>query len=80
VLLAFGKLGARGLDVHVESMEGHDKIDDAKRLNKSTVDEVLTMDYRCEDGCFPVSASCVTISNPNLYNSSETGVILGSEP
>jgi hypothetical protein len=23
------------------------------------------IDYRCEDGCFPLSASCVTISNPD---------------
>jgi hypothetical protein len=27
-----------------------------------------------EDGRFPVSASCVTISNPNLLSSSETAV------
>jgi hypothetical protein len=32
------------------------------------------IDYRCEDGRFPVSGSCVTISNPDSLSSSETGV------
>jgi hypothetical protein len=32
------------------------------------------VDYRCEDGKFPVSASCVPISNPDSLSSSETGV------
>jgi hypothetical protein len=32
------------------------------------------IDYRCEDGCFPVYTSCVTISNPDSLPSSETGV------
>ncbi len=31
-------------------------------------------DYRCEDGRFQVSASCVTISNPDSLSSSDTGV------
>jgi hypothetical protein len=35
---------------------------------------VQCIDYRCEDGRFPVLASCVTISNPNLLSSSDTGV------
>jgi hypothetical protein len=35
------------------------------------------IDYRCEDGRFPVSGSCLTISNPDLLPSSETGVNLG---
>ncbi len=35
---------------------------------------VLPIDYRFEDGRSPVSASCLTISNPNLLSSSETGV------
>jgi hypothetical protein len=35
---------------------------------------VQHIDYECEDGRFPVPASCVTISNPNLLSSSETGV------
>jgi hypothetical protein len=34
----------------------------------------LTIDYRREDGHFPVSVSCVTISNPDLLSRSETGV------
>jgi hypothetical protein len=34
----------------------------------------LCLDYRCEDGRFPVPASCVTISNPDSLSSSETGV------
>jgi hypothetical protein len=29
---------------------------------------------RCEDGRFPVSAICVTISNPDSLSSSKTGV------
>jgi hypothetical protein len=32
------------------------------------------MDYRCEGGRFLVSGNCVTISNPDLLSSSETGV------
>jgi hypothetical protein len=35
------------------------------------------IDWRCEDGRFPVSASCVTIPNPDSLSSSETGVNLG---
>jgi hypothetical protein len=31
----------------------------------------------CEDGRFPVSASCVSISNPDLLSSSEAGVNRG---
>jgi hypothetical protein len=34
-------------------------------------------DYRCEDGGFLVSTSCVIISNPDSLSSSETGVDLG---
>ncbi len=34
----------------------------------------LPVDYRFEDDRFPVSASCVTILNPDLLFSSETGV------
>jgi hypothetical protein len=32
------------------------------------------MDYRRQDGRFPVSASAVTISNPDSLSSSERGV------
>jgi hypothetical protein len=35
---------------------------------------VLCIDYRCKDGYLPVSAGCVTISNPNSLSRSETGV------
>jgi hypothetical protein len=38
---------------------------------------VANIDYRCEDGRFPVSASCVSISKPDLLSSSETGVNSG---
>jgi hypothetical protein len=31
------------------------------------------MDYRSKDGLFTVSASCVTIPNPNSFSSPETG-------
>jgi hypothetical protein len=34
----------------------------------------IAIDYRCEDGRFPLSVSCVTISNLDLLSSSETGV------
>jgi hypothetical protein len=37
----------------------------------------VTIDYRCEDGRIPLSASCVTISNPVPLSGSETGVNLG---
>jgi hypothetical protein len=33
-----------------------------------------TIDYRCEDGRFPVSTTCVTISNTDMLFSSETEV------
>ncbi len=33
-----------------------------------------TIDYKCGDGRFPVSANCVTISNLDLRSSSETWV------
>jgi hypothetical protein len=33
-----------------------------------------TIDYRCEDVSFPMSASCMTILNPDLLSSSETGI------
>jgi hypothetical protein len=36
--------------------------------------DVTYIDYRCEDGRFPVFASCVTISNPGSLSRSETGV------
>ncbi len=32
------------------------------------------LDYGCENGSFPLSASCMTISNPDSLSSSETGV------
>ncbi len=33
-----------------------------------------TLEYRCKDGRLTVSSCCVTISNPDLPSSSETGV------
>jgi hypothetical protein len=38
-------------------------------MNSSSIQ---TIDYRFEDGRFPVSASCVSISNPDSLSSSET--------
>jgi hypothetical protein len=35
------------------------------------------IDYRCEDGCFLVVASRVTLSNPDSLYSSETEVTTG---
>jgi hypothetical protein len=35
------------------------------------------IDYRCEDGRFSVSTSCVPISDPESLSSSETGVNSG---
>jgi hypothetical protein len=43
-------------------------------------EQVMTqsnIDYGSEDGCCPVFASCVTISNPHLLPSGEPGVNLG---
>jgi hypothetical protein len=40
----------------------------------SSLEALESIDYRCEDGRFPVSASCVVISNPRSLASSETGV------
>ncbi len=36
--------------------------------------EVVLIDYRCEIGRFPVSVSCLTISNPDSLSSSETRI------
>jgi hypothetical protein len=47
----------------------------AKQLERRKVGE--TINYRCEDCPFLVSASCVTISNPDSLSTSETGVIPG---
>ncbi len=41
------------------------------------VKPITVIDYRFEDGRFPVYASCVTISNHNLLFISETGVNSG---
>jgi hypothetical protein len=36
---------------------------------------IISTDYRCEDdGYFPLSTSCVTISNPDTLSSGETWV------
>jgi hypothetical protein len=32
----------------------------------------LPIDYRCKDGPFLLSASCVTFSNPDLHSSNDT--------
>jgi hypothetical protein len=53
-----------------------------KRLRPSVTDRCdgqyqPAVDYRSEDGCYPVSGSWVTISNPNSLSSSETGVYPG---
>ncbi len=37
----------------------------------------ISINYRCEDGRFPVSASGVTISNPDPLSNSEIGVNFG---
>jgi hypothetical protein len=39
----------------------------------------LAIDYRCDDGGFLESVSCVTISNRDLLSSSETGVNAGTK-
>ncbi len=43
----------------------------------SSVKLGIHIDYRCEYGRFPVSASCLTTSNPGLLSSSETRVSPG---
>jgi hypothetical protein len=45
----------------------------AFRLNSTSLGRE-TVDYRHEDGRFPVSVTCVTISNPESLSSSETGL------
>jgi hypothetical protein len=45
--------------------------------NKRVNNPLRTMDYRREYGCFPVSTSCVTISNPNALSSRETWMNVG---
>jgi hypothetical protein len=45
-----------------------------KHNKLSWCEPVHTIDYRCEDDCCSVTASCVTISNPDLLSSNETGV------
>jgi hypothetical protein len=45
-------------------------------LNKATSNS-WTLDNRCEDGRFLVSARSLTISNPNSLSSSETGINRG---
>jgi hypothetical protein len=37
---------------------------------------VRILDYRCEDGLFPVSPSCVTITNPNRSPAVKHGLIV----
>jgi hypothetical protein len=44
------------------------------RFHSSFLFGNVVIDYRCEDGRFPVYASCVTISNPDSLYSSETGI------
>jgi hypothetical protein len=45
-----------------------------KKSNVSNVVRPLPIDYRREDGRFPVCTSCVTISKPDWLPNSETGV------
>jgi hypothetical protein len=40
----------------------------------STIRQLPTIAYRCENSSFPLSASCVTISNPDSLSSSEKKV------
>ncbi len=37
---------------------------------------IFSIDYGSDDGRFPVSATCVTLSNPESLSSSETKVTL----
>ncbi len=41
---------------------------------RSITQSIYSIDYRYEDVRFQVSASCITISNLDLFSSSETGV------
>jgi hypothetical protein len=50
----------------------------SKPSNSLFLFELLwSIDFICQEGCDPVTASCVTISNPGSLSSSETGVNLG---
>jgi hypothetical protein len=44
----------------------------AAKVSPASVAVHNIADYRCEASWFPASASCVTISNPDLLSSSET--------
>jgi hypothetical protein len=46
-------------------------LDSTHFLEDLVAPSVLVIDYRCDDGRFALSASCVTISNPDLLSSSE---------
>jgi hypothetical protein len=44
------------------------------KLDHLTPDSIIErISYRCEDGLFPVFASCVAFSNPDLLSSSGRG-------
>ncbi len=53
---------------------------EAEQVCESIVDHRLflfTIDYRREDGRFPVSSNCVTFSNADLFPAVKSGFILG---
>jgi hypothetical protein len=56
------------------------KLKKEKRKRTETINGKKTgnIDYRCEDGHFPVSASFMKISTPDSLPSSETGIIAGT--
>jgi hypothetical protein len=55
--------GENGVEVSVEPL-----------VSSCTAMCTVPTDYRCEDGRFLVSATCLTISNPNSLSSNEIGV------
>jgi hypothetical protein len=43
-------------------------------IHEKIVEEESIIDYRCEDGRFPVCPRCMTISNPDLLSCVKTGI------
>jgi hypothetical protein len=57
------------------SQKNKTQINDDRFLGLHVINGAVTIEHRCEDGgSITVSASCVTISNPDSLSSSETGV------
>jgi hypothetical protein len=60
------------VDAMIENKQTYVRYNTVGALQKSVQKgSFSTVDYRCEDGCSPVSASCVTLSNPDSLSGSQ---------